>query len=698
MVLVAIVLALRVFFGRHRYLLTISLTVLLNTSVSATTDTIRIQEVLIPMQDGVQLAADVYMPATSARDGRHPVLLEYLPYRKTDSRARNHALYRYFLDRGYIVARVDIRGTGNSEGVTIPYEYSDIELDDGEAVIGWLAAQQWSSGKVGMFGISWGGFNAIQMAMRNPPALQAFVSLMSTEYLYQEDVHYIDGIMHTDSWMMSNDLYNSMPGAPDYVLDEDWVKNRFEAEPSVFTYMREQRDGPFWDRASAKNKYSLIKTPGYHIGGWYDGYRNSLPRMLENVSAPVKAMIGPWDHYFPHNAWPKPQVEWRHEAVRWFDHWLKGKDNGIMNEPAFAVYIRDWYPPSTDLEEIPGNWRWENKWPLERAKKQVWFAQADRSLAQSVSRPATHRSTYRPSSGLEGGGPTMWWGSLLPDQQPQDSDSLVYESEPLTEPLEILGFPLAQLNVSSTATRANWVARLSNVSPDGQVTQVSGAGFNGTHRESARKPEDLVPSQTFPIDIKMHFTSWVFPVGHRIRLAVSNSQWPMFWPTPYAMTTTLALGGQGGARVTLPVIPKGEWRTPLFKQANTEPVLTGYETLDGGNISGYAAINEIQRNAETGDAIGYARNSGAYRYPWGTERFEEKIEHRTSDVNPANTSVNGTYSLEYVLKSRVIRFEQDVDFHSDLENFYLDFYRRVLVNGDLKHQKIWKETIPRNYQ
>jgi hypothetical protein len=292
----------------------------------------------------------------------------------------------------------------------------------------------------------------------------------------------------------------------------------------------------------------------------------------------------------------------------------------------------------------------------------------------------------------------MWWGSLLPDQQPQDSDSLVYESEPLTEPLEILGFPLAQLNVSSTATRANWVARLSNVSPDGQVTQVSGAGFNGTHRESARKPEDLVPSQTFPIDIKMHFTSWVFPVGHRIRLAVSNSQWPMFWPTPYAMTTTLALGGQGGARVTLPVIPKGEWRTPLFKQANTEPVLTGYETLDGGNISGYAAINEIQRNAETGDAIGYARNSGAYRYPWGTERFEEKIEHRTSDVNPANTSVNGTYSLEYVLKSRVIRFEQDVDFHSDLENFYLDFYRRVLVNGDLKHQKIWKETIPRNYQ
>ena len=298
-----------------------------------------IREVRIPMEDGVQLAADIYFPDAQGGTDSYPVLLEYLPYRKDESRARNYALYSYFLDQGYAVARVDIRGTGRSEGVTIPYEYSDIELDDGEVVIDWLSKQDWSTGSVGIFGISWGGFNAIQMAMRNPPALKAFIAVMATDALYQEDVHYMDGIIHTDSWMMSHDLYNSMPGAPDFILDEEWIENRFNQKPSVYAYMRQQRDGPWWDRASAINQYDKIRIPGYHIGGWYDGYRNSLIRHLEHVEAPVKAMIGPWDHYFPHNAWPEPQVEWRHEAVRWFDKFLKGVDTGILEEPKFAFYV-----------------------------------------------------------------------------------------------------------------------------------------------------------------------------------------------------------------------------------------------------------------------------------------------------------------------------------------------------------------------
>jgi len=311
------------------------------------------REVMIPMPDGVNLATDLYMPADMKTGERLPVLLEYLPYRKDEARGPRYPIYSYFARRGFVVARVDMRGTGNSQGRTIPYEYSDIELDDGEAVIAWLAKQDWSNGNVGMFGISWSGFNAIQMAVRQPPALKAFIALMATEDLYQEDVHYMDGIMHTDLWMMSNDLYNCVPGAPEFRMDADWVRNRFELEPSVFTYMRNQRDGAFWDRASTLDKYDQIKIPGFHIGGWYDGYRDSLPRMLENVKAPVKAMIGPWEHCFPHNAWPKPQMEWRHEAVRWFDHWLKGIDTGIMDEPRFAVYMRNWHPPGQEVVTVP---------------------------------------------------------------------------------------------------------------------------------------------------------------------------------------------------------------------------------------------------------------------------------------------------------------------------------------------------------
>ena len=285
------------------------------------------EEALIPMPDGVRLAADLFMPSGGAPDERFPVLLEYLPYRKTESRDRSLALYSYFVQRGYVVARVDIRGTGNSEGRLIAYEYTDQEQEDGEAVIDWLSKQSWSTGNVGMFGISWGGFNSIHMAMRNPPALKAIIAIDATDDLYQDDVHYIDGILHLDSWEMSQDLDNSRPGAPEYRIDEEYFRNRFDTQPWMMTYKRQQRDGPFWDRTALKTRYDSIRVPTFLIGGWYDGYRDSLPRMLQNLKAPVKAIIGPWSHAFPHDAYPKPEIEWRYDAVRWFDHWLRGQDN-----------------------------------------------------------------------------------------------------------------------------------------------------------------------------------------------------------------------------------------------------------------------------------------------------------------------------------------------------------------------------------
>ena len=657
-----------------------------------------IREVMIPMPDGIQLAADLYMPADIPAGEHLPVLLEYTPYRKNDSRGSKYRMYTYFVKRGYVVARVDIRGTGNSQGRTIPYEYSEIELSDGDAVIAWLAKQDWSNGNVGMFGISWGGFNSIQMAVRKPPALKAFVALMATEDLYQEDVHYMDGIIHIDSWMMSHDLSNAMPGAPEFRLDEDWLRNRFEVEPSVFTYMREQRDGSFWDRASARDKYEQIQIPGYYIGGWYDGYRDSPPRMLEHVKAPVKAMIGPWDHYYPHNAWPAPQVEWRHEAVRWFDQWLKGIDTSILDEPRFAVYVRDWHPPGPGVDEIPGHWRWEEGWPIERSVTKTFYAGQDHGLSSSPSAQAIHSLKYKPSVGLAGGGPVMWWGNIPPDQQSMDDYSLIYDSHPLDSPLEILGMPRAILKVSADVSRANWVVRICDVAPDSSVTQVGGAAFNGTHRKSAREPEDLIPGKVFPLEIEMHFTSWVFPKGHRIRFAINNAQWPMLWPTPYQMTTTLAIGGVEGARIELPVVPPADRPVPKFKLPEEGPSLSDYASVDSGNVSGYAEIKSIQRDEQSGAAFGIATNATSFRYPWGLEHFEERLEHRTSDLNPAETSVIGIYAVAIDLKDRTIRMEQNVVFKSDLKNFHMNFIRRFKVDGETLHEKQWNEIFPRDFQ
>jgi len=659
---------------------------------------VRLEESWITMPDGVRLAADLYMPDGGEADENFPVLLEYLPYRKTEARGRNLALYSYFVERGYVVARVDIRGTGNSEGRLIPYEYSDIEQDDGEIVIDWLSKQNWSNGNVGMFGISWGGFNSIQMAVRNPPALKAIIAVDATEDLFQDDVHFMDGIMHLDSWEMSQDLDNSRPGAPDYVIDDENFRNRFDTEPWMLTYKNQQRDGAFWDRASARDKYDKIKIPSFHIGGWYDGYRDSLPRMLENVEAPIKALIGPWSHTYPNSPYPNPGMEWRYEAVRWYDQWLKGKDTGIMDEPKFAVYVRDWHPPGPYLEHAPGKWRYEDSWPVERTDHRRFYPQDNHTLADKPSGDTVHRLRYVPTIGLEAGGPVMWWGDVAHDQRPTDAFSLVYDSEPLEHDTEILGMPKAKLKVAADAPRANWFVRVSDVAPDGTVTQVAGAGFNGTHRNSAREPQALVPGEEFDLEIEMHFTSWVFPAGHRIRFSVANAQWPMLWPTPYKMTTSLRLGVNSGSHVSLPVIPPGETSTPTFQPIVNYPRMPGFEALDLGNASGYGEISSIDRNPQTGEVTAVATNTGATKFPWGTETYRETIEHKTSDDHPENTSVKGTHRLEVTLPNRVVLWEAELDFSSDLENFFYRYVRRVSENGEVVRENEWEHTFKRDYQ
>jgi len=692
-------------FGRLLSLLLVFLSTAQITLGADRGDDIVMQEAWIPMRDGVRLAADVYFPRGRETGAEHsgealPVLLEYLPYRKTEGRASRLALYSYFIRRGYVVARVDIRGTGNSEGRLVEYEYSEQEQQDGEDVIAWLARQPYANGKVGMFGLSWGGFNSIHMAMRNPPALKAILAMMAADDLYEDDTHFIDGGMHVDSYEMQLDLANAMPGAPDYLIDEDYFHNRFDTPPWLPLYKRQPRAGPFWDRTAPKAHFDSIRIPTFLIGGLLDGYRDSIPHMLQHVQAPVKAIMGPWAHSWPNSAYPQPAIEWRHEAVRWFDYWLKGEDTGIMAEPRFAVYVRNWHPPLTDLETVPGEWRWEEGWPIERIRMRTLYPRTDRGLGDAVPAGEAQSQTldYVPTSGVEAGGPVMWWGDPTPDQRPSDAFGLVYETEPLTEDIEILGFPRAHLNVTSSAPVANWFARLSDVAPGGAVSLVAGAGFNGTHRESSHSPTPLVPNAEVALDIDMHFTSWVFPAGHRIRLVVSNAQWPMIWPTPAVMSTSLRLGGREPTRLELPVVPDADRPAPIFLPPAEDPVLPGFEPIETGTSSGYGEITSIQRFPVARSTRVVAEGTGGSHYPWGISRSSESIIHETSDTHPEVASVTGEHATTVELPGRVLRWEGSTSVESDSENFHYIYTRRLFQDGKLLREKSWAETIPRDHQ
>ncbi len=668
--------------------------------LSAPTFDVSMEEAVIPMRDGVRLAADIWRPKGKGDGGRFPVLLEYLPYRKTEGRASRYDFYAYFVRRGYVVARVDIRGTGNSEGTLIPYEYSEIEQRDGEDVIAWLARQRFSTGHVGMFGISWGGFNSIHMAMRRPPALKAIIAVDATDDLYQDDVHFMDGMIHVDSWEMSQDLANAMPGAPGYRIDEAYFRDRFDQPPWMLTYKRQQRDGPFWDRTALKTRYDAIRIPTFVIGGWYDGYRDAVPRMLEHMTAPVKAIVGAWNHTYPDEPYPRPGFDWRREALRWYDQWLKGRDTGIMDEPRLAVYVRQWHPPGPYLDFAPGYWRYEDGWPVSRIRDRVLYPRPDRSLSEEAPADAAAELRCVPTTGVEAGGPVMWFGDVAPDQRPTDAFSLVYETAPLEEEVEILGLPKAQLRVSADVALADWFARVNDVAPDGTVTLVANAGQNGAHRESAREPKAIAPGVPFPLEIELHFTSWVFPKGHRIRFAVSNAQWPMIWPTPDPMTTKLYLG-TAATRLLLPVVPPGGAPRPrpdYLPIGPREPGLPGYETLDTGTPSGYGEISSVDRNPRTGAAKVVATSTSATRYPWGEEHNTESITHEAENGHPEKTSVRGEYATEVKLPDRTLRWECVVTFRSDHDNFYYSSVRRLWKDGALVREKSWEQTIPRDFQ
>lgn len=636
------------------------------------------------MPDGIRLAATLYLPDQGT--GPWPAILEFLPYRKDDwTLLRDLGLYPYVVDRGYVGVRVDIRGTGRSEGRLPDGEYSEEEQRDGLVVIEWLAARPWCSGSVGMWGISWGGFNAIHLGMRRPPALKAIVAIDASDDLFRLDIHYIDGIWHLDEYELGIDLSNAVSRAPDFPVDEETLANRFDADPWLPSWLRHQRDGPFWRRGSLAADYGRLQVPALLVGGFLDGYRDSVPRMLEHVPAPTRAIVGPWNHSFPHDATPGPAIEWRSEAVRWWDRWLKEIDSGPDAEPRLAVYLRSWHPPDPTLREVPGAWRWVD-WPIDGAEDRTLHLHGGGSLGDRSGEVAVHRLPYLPSAGAEAG---AWWGELPVDQAPLDETCLVYETEPLPENVAIIGLPRAVLHASVDAPLAHIFARLSDAAPEGLVTLVTGGGLNGAHRHSAARPEPLEPGVVERFEVPMRFTSWVFPAGHRIRLAVSNHLWPMMWPTPYPMTMSLHVEGSS---LVLPVVPLEARSVPRFGAPVTTPAPA--DVIRKGHIQPTAwTVDRFE-----GTAMASWRGEEESRFPWGRMRSIEHLRFKAADDRPDLAAALGEGDLHVMLPGRTLQWRTRLSLRSDAETFRYGYRRTLAENGRVIRERTWEESIPRDFQ
>ena len=518
-----------------------------------------IDHVWITLSDGARLNCRVWLPADAETDPV-PAILEASPYRLTDAGLRDWEVYPYWAGFGYACARVDLRGTGDSDGL-IDDEYTPQEQRDVCEVIAWLAAQAWCSGNVGMTGISWTGFNSLQVAALRPPALKAIVTLMSTDDRYADDVHYKGGCvsgLDMLPWGGTMLHYNALPAHPQVVGGEGWRERwleRLEAGRDwTETWLAHQRRDDYWKQGSVCEDYGAIEAAVYAIGGWTDGYHNAVMRLMAGLPGPRKGLIGPWSHAFPNQVVPGPAIGYLQEALRFWDHWLKGIDTGIMDEPLLRVWMEDYVAPAPLIAEHPGRWVAEEQWPSPRLERRVW-ALNDGTIDDAPAAEALLTHEGLQLTGMDAG---AWCAEGTPgdwplDQRAEDGRSLVFTSAPLEAPLEIMGFPEVTLRLAVDKPAALVCVRLCDVAPDGCSKLVTRQVLNLTHRDGHERPTPLTPGERYTVTVALDSTAHAFGAGHRLRVGVSTDYWPWVWPSPEKVVLSLFTGGT--SRLVLPVRP-----------------------------------------------------------------------------------------------------------------------------------------------
>ncbi|MFP4179236.1 MAG: CocE/NonD family hydrolase [Spirochaetaceae bacterium] len=516
-----------------------------------------VEHFTIPVSDGTRLAARIWLPVDAEKDPV-PAILEYIPYRKRDLTAERDVRHHpYIAGFGYASVRVDLRGSGESEGI-LTDEYLQQELEDGIDVINWLAEQDWCSGSVGMIGISWGGFNGLQIAALQPKALKAIVTICSTDDRYADDIHFMGGCLLGDnlSWASTMFDQNTHPPDPELVGEkwrDMWMQRLEKSGLWLETWLNRQHRDEYWKHGSVCENYGAIACPVMAVSGWADGYSNTVFRLMEKLSVPRKGLIGPWSHKYPHEGVPGPAIGFLQEVKTWWDRWLKGIENRIEEEPMFRVWMQDSVPPTTSYRKRPGRWIAENSWPsphvgeLSFILDQGRLAKTDEKVQEQ---PLPIQSPL--GVGLFAG---KWCSYQAPpdlphDQRQEDGGALVFESAFLEEDLEIFGSPKVELELSSSEPVAMAAVRLSDVAPDDKATRVTYGLLNLTHRESHEHPEALEPGKRYRVSIQLNGVAQQFPKGHRLRLSISTSYWPLAWPSPKPVQLTIY---SGHSSFTLPV-------------------------------------------------------------------------------------------------------------------------------------------------
>lgn len=638
--------------------------------------------VWLTMADGTPLSATLYLPAGAGPDQQSPCLLEALPYRQHDLTSSYRPEYVELRDSyGYAVCRLDLRGTGASAG-DAPDEYPAQEQRDLAEVIAWLAAQEWCSGTVGMFGTSYSGFNALQMAAERPPALGAVCAIYASDDRYTDDVHYMGGLL---KWLDLIDYchymtpMNALPPTPALwdAEERDWRQEwtrRFETfEPWLLTWMEHQRSDGYWAQGTIRPAYDRIACPTMIVAGWADGYRNNTYRTIEALAAagvPHRLLAGPWGHMAPATALPGPRIDLVREMARWWDRHLRGLDNGLDDEPVATWYVRESTRPAAALDTVEGHWR-SDDWPAGSV--------AVRSFPLDARPPYVVRPDVGTAAWISCAGHLPYGQSL--DQRGDDDRSMVWDVAVAGDDgIEIAGHPLLRLRLTSSEPVATVAARLCDVFPDGTSTLVTRGTLNLTRRGGMDSAEALTPGREYDVEVELEATAYRWRPGQRLRLALAGADWPNTVAAPRPVTLTVV----GGALDLPTMTGESAYAAPVFGLGGDAPA----DEAEGVSWTVTDAVLTDLTRAEVD-------HGSEYDTPYGRAR-----EHYSGsvEVDRGSFAQRATARVEFGLSfsEAQVSVTSDLEVTADAEAFTVRIDLDGYEDGQPLMHRSWSRAYPRD--
>ncbi|MBS7537502.1 CocE/NonD family hydrolase [Ancylobacter lacus] len=653
------------------------------------------RHVWIPMPDGIRLAARLWRPA--GVDGPVPAIVEYIPYRKSDGMAaRDARVHPFFAAHGYAALRIDLRGSGDSEGL-LADEYTPQEQADALAALEWIAAQPWCDGHIGMMGISWGGFNALQVAALRPPQLKAIITVGSTDDRYADDVHYMGGCPLSANLTWSQTFFADLSRPPDpEVVGERWRAMWLERVDNAALLIAEWTRHPlrdaYWRHGSVCEDYARIEVPVLAVGGWADSYSNAVPRLISGLPGLRRGLIGPWGHDYPHLAVPGPRIDFLGECLRWWDRWLKGRETGVDHDPLLRVWLQDELPADASHAERPGQWVGFATWPSpDVATDSLYLGGGGLHAAPPQAAELRHLS---PLDAGFGAGEWCAYGLAADqptDQLEDDARALCFDTGPLAADLAVIGQPVLHLELAADRPRAMVAVRLNDVAPDGSSARVSYGLINLNHSAGHDRFAALVPGQCYCVAVPLCDIAHRFKAGHRLRVAVSTSYWPTAWPAPEAATLSLFAGA---SRLALPVWHPGAQSRRLPDM--DPPVLPPAEprtTLREGRF----------RRELASDLVSGIRRMQVH-LDYGEERIEPsgmvigRINDETYEVvagDPLSARIATGWTMTMARGDWSVRTESLAHMSGDADSFRITARLDLFEGEVLARTRTWDVTIPR---